>query len=672
MKLFVIFILFTLGFQARAAGLQVEAVPGWRKISEHPDGMIFQKEKSPQNEMIVVQSFAAQKSDAAFFEKMTAKGLTEVRRKIFDKLGLADYQVLSLRNLSPLQKNIASSQILIESSYVDYAGKGVHMIERQYVVGETFYVLSYRMNGNISDYDKVRILLDEFKPARDVATNKSSRSVAGEMSTNQAVMPAVLSFESRISAAPEKAQEEKMTAEEIALRCQDVPPERRRSAEDMGFADGLITAAGSPVDCLLGVMDNVWDILKGAYEILAGGVKIIFDQEYRSQITATIGIVAAEAYKDPAAFSSRIAAAVYNAAKKNVGEFFECLSPSAKIEAVCKMVSNLIPVGLMSKILTKAPLAAEEVARLAKIAKEAAMARGTPYVERSVSIRGVRHDKILGTGDNTLSKVANRMEEKGIDTYIKPNFENARTRASSGVNDGAPVLYFRKNILKNPDDYAGLIGHEATHAVNTSRALGQQDLGYARTVGFKTSGEVNLNPGLSVYKKYMRIDEIHARAVHSGVEIDRAEKAFKAGNVKEAKKRLDEAAEKIEEASKMQRASRALFNEAQFELSEAGPGQIVYNKKDGVLTIHVPMHTEAEAKHLKKLKKAASGPAYAAAVANSGGVKVSVEVGKGLKNSAARSRAADIMQLSTKDMDRFNKTFAANKKRLEALKQKLK
>jgi len=88
-------------------------------------------------------------------------------------------------------------------------------------------------------------------------------------------------------------------------------------------------------------------------------------------VNASVGTVVAQMKKDPADFSKRVGAALWNAIYTGVGSFFSCLKSEEQVRSICNLASNLIPLGLLAKLITRAPLAVEEIALLARASTEA-------------------------------------------------------------------------------------------------------------------------------------------------------------------------------------------------------------------------------------------------------------------------------------------------------------
>lgn len=672
MKIAVFFLLFLTVFSAHGVSLQSPLPQGWKEISRHSQGQIYRLEKSRRDEMIVVQSFPAQSEDARLFENITPVQLTKVRQPIFAAIGLYGYRVLDIRRLSALQKNLSSQQILIEASYRDLTGEAVQSIERQYLVGQTMYVLSYRVNAKfIEDYDKVRALLDQFKPEIALAKGQSAvRTVAGELSQNRPGMSSPADSDDYVGLErPQEYEEPKMTRAQFDERCQNVPAEKRKSYDDPGFQSALEASFAGAKSCLVGVAEYAWDIVKSLGQMVYNGGRMVFDKEYRSEVAATAGTIAAEAYRHPTEFTKRVANSVYQAVNQYADDFLVCLNGPAKIEAVCKLASNLIPLGVVAKLVGKVPLAADEIENLVKIAREARK----PYIEKAVDLKGDKAYKVAAGGDDTLSKAARSLEKRDIGVYVKefPESKSNTTAYSTADKDNKPIVVFRKSVLKDPESQAGAIGHEATHAVNRLRANKAQELGRARTVRFKAQGDARLNPQMSTYKTYSRADEVHARAVQSGLELRQAEKAIAAGNYQAAKGFLKEASVRIDEGEKMRRAAKANFRLAreEIELSE-NFNHLHYNGKTGEVVVIVPLHTPEQVARLAKLKKI-DYQAYLKAERNVDGVRVSVDVEAGLEKSKALKRAEEVLRLADQDIDRFNKSFQINARKLKELEARM-
>jgi hypothetical protein len=391
------------GTAAFADAFKNYAPSNWKKVSQKGDNSIYKNLQSGDNETIVLQAFAAQSKDTQLLSRLNLRILTQSREKFLNTFGIGNYTALAAE-MGRAKDSRFKNYVEIDSLFRDLQNHDVQMIERQYVANGKMFVVSYLIDAPaINDRKRAARALDAFQPIWNakqaeqeiqfpptVVPNDACKGLIAfgirYFSTDAYADEVVQSSGSSTVTSPGSAStatpassynEQKMSDSEIAQQCKDVPAEKRRTAADNSFMGQVKTTLSTPGSCLMGVASNAWDIVKGAYDILAGGVKMLFSSEYRSEVTSTVGVVAAEIYKSPTEFALRVASEMGNAIKKYAGETFPCLKPSEQIKSVCKLASNLIPAGMLAKVLTKAPLLATESARLAKLARDAIDIQGS-------------------------------------------------------------------------------------------------------------------------------------------------------------------------------------------------------------------------------------------------------------------------------------------------------
>jgi hypothetical protein len=374
------------------------APSNWKKISQKDENQIYKNLQSDDNETIILQSFTAQLEDAQLLSQINLKALTQSREKFLNTFGIGNYTALSTE-MRRAKDSRFKNYVEIDSLFRDLQNHDVQMIERQYVANGRMYVVSYLIDAPaINDRKRAARALDGFQPIwnsakqaeQDPPTQRlfssdackgliafgirylSTDAHAGELVEGSGSSSVQATSGNSSTATPATPyNEQKMSDSEIAQQCQEVPIEKRRTAADNSFLGQVKTTLLTPGSCLMGVASNAWDIVKGVYDIAASGVKMLFSSEYRSEVTSTVGVVAAEIQKSPKEFALRIASEMGNAIKKYAGETFPCLKPSEQIKSVCNLASNLIPAGMLAKVLTKVPLATAESVKLAKLARDA-------------------------------------------------------------------------------------------------------------------------------------------------------------------------------------------------------------------------------------------------------------------------------------------------------------
>jgi hypothetical protein len=463
-------------FIARAVDFTILASREWKKISQDGENAIFRDLLSQSNETIILQAFRPQAKDVALIENLTTGKLTTARSKMMDRFGIGNYTALEITH-QPIEDSRIKKLVVIESLFRDLKNRDVQMVERQYLSSEKMYIITYLIDAPaINDRKRVFKILDQFRPnilssvsANENAPSLPSVSIFQMLDQTISLLPSAHASEVAESSTPLSSEsnsnsavaaslihENKLSASDIEQNCQNVPIEKRRTAADVSFLSLAQTTLLAPKSCILGIADNAWSIVKGAYDIGAAEIKYTFDSGYRSEVNSTIGVVVAEIKKDPKEFARRVVGEIYSCAQGAIGDFFGCLKPSEQIRTFCNLASNLIPAGLLAKILTRAPLTAVEISRVAKLAKDALGLKSAKTIDEVATINKTAI---------TPAQSADLVESpKGFSVESMTDAKNAPSNSLDLTNNGKPAgqvdinykpdrqaLEFSTNLYKGTD-----------------------------------------------------------------------------------------------------------------------------------------------------------------------------------------------------------------------------
>ena len=446
-----IFLSSTVGF---AAAFKIEAAGNWNLVSKNGDNAIYKKSKSKENERIVLQVLPAKARDQQLLSHLDLKKLTFVREKFLNRVGIGNYTALSVE-MGPAKDLRFKNYTEIESIYRDFKNQDVQMIERQFVAHGAMYVISYMIDGVAVDRKHARALLDLFQPLWNsenrvqndfqfeslpfvsgackslVATGfryfSAEAYAAGELA--EPLRSAALSWHNSSNSAmlASSTYEFGMSEDEIAQKCKDVSPEKRRKASDDTFQGQIGTFVNAPGSCLVGVAKAAWEIAKGAvnatrdiFVIQGKMLKLMYDGEYRLEVESSAGAFVSEIEKAPKDFAKRMAEELGASALKYVGETFPCLSPAEQTKVICNLASNLLSGGLLAKVMTKVPLAAQEAGQVEKYAHEAlaGIYGKAPAAKKEIDeLAGVIAKRTGGTVAEAPIKTMDRALEKAANAY---------------------------------------------------------------------------------------------------------------------------------------------------------------------------------------------------------------------------------------------------------------
>ena len=257
------------------------------------------------------------------------------------------------------------------------------------------------------------------------------------------------------------------------------------------------------------------------------------------------------------------------------------------------------------------------------------------------------HYPVLPGETDPLSKAARSLNASGVNTYVK-DFTGTdltmkayqSTEYQPDKQKLVPIVVFRRSIINNPEGFAGTINHEKSHALNVLRAQSNKLVGQARLIEFKAeSGRVLSGDS---YAKYMRIDEVHARAVQSSTQLSLARNALAEGHIDVARDQVRQASDVITTGVRMKSES----SDHLALTSKALLGSNDYSKKTGVMTVKISTQ-------------------------NGSRVNVQLNVGKFLAPDQANSNAVELVNRAQRDLNDMITVFNKNRNRLHQLQQKL-
>jgi hypothetical protein len=355
---------------AFAGDFKVALPPAWTLQSRDSQGSVYVNSASSSSERIVVQSFNLQYQPSEFQNDLANKKdeLNRVRGKFFSLAGLGNYNILSLGKIK-LSGQKFSQMHVIQSRYLNFEGSEVQMLERQYSALGRLYVVTYLVqSGALGDPNRLELLLNRFQPLPSGSRVPSSETLRSDTTK----LTSVPEISDAAKQSPVRDLDMKNTDNQ--KQCERVLGSRSRKAEEQGFLATVekSMAGENNGSCLLGLVDNVWGLVKGFAELFWSGLKYInpFSGAYRDQVHATVGVIASEIAAGPKKFAMRMASEIYNVAAQGAGDFFNCKTDAEQVRDVCNIAANLIPIGLIGKVILKAPLAAVDVAKASAVVKD--------------------------------------------------------------------------------------------------------------------------------------------------------------------------------------------------------------------------------------------------------------------------------------------------------------
>ncbi|PWU20417.1 MAG: hypothetical protein C5B49_04355 [Bdellovibrio sp.] len=340
----------------------------WTLISTHEQSLIFKNTQSKNNEMLVLQVLEIDE-DPAFMEKDAGakkRVVEEVRQNFMGRLGFTSFKVLSFAEMPAPHEEVQAYQMT--ASFLDLSARKVQLTERQYIHGRKLYVLTHMMDSAHSVAHRGQKMLESFRPNFEKARQPTSASELakpvgeiikgkkGEEGAGVLVLPP-----HQLRNYPESTE-----------KCEKVPAEKRRQPGEASVLDGLTSTAAMPFDCLTGILvDNLWEMLMGLAELGWAGLKYAFSSEYRTQVNATIGSLAAQIKKDPSGFAKKVGQEIVTAISTGITNFTDCYNFRSQVRAFCNVASNLIPQKLLLKLLSKTKMAIEDTAKIVNLARTA-------------------------------------------------------------------------------------------------------------------------------------------------------------------------------------------------------------------------------------------------------------------------------------------------------------
>ncbi|PWU13268.1 MAG: hypothetical protein C5B49_14930 [Bdellovibrio sp.] len=268
--------------------------------------------------------------------------------------------------------SFASSLTLIQSKYRDFNQIDVQMFERQYVIGDKLYAVTYLEDAAVVDNrGQIQNYLDYFVPVPE----KISRNPSSEFGKETAAGGSV--FNARSNANPWTIQDLDMSRPENIKECEAFCKEDQSKCRKPGMAGFWddINVSKLIYNCFKGLAQGIWGMAEGIWDLVKFGWKYaksgITGDGYMTQVHAAVGAAASELWKNRAKIPERIAVGLWNAAKKTLGNFFLCASNAEQFRQVCLVGSNFLPLGIIWKMVTHAPMTAAELAEV-----DAAFLRG--------------------------------------------------------------------------------------------------------------------------------------------------------------------------------------------------------------------------------------------------------------------------------------------------------
>lgn len=441
MKGLAVFLILLMSWRCLAADFQVTAPPQWKLIDSDGDGLrLYKNSQSKANESVTIHSFQMEYPErgAHLVLHERAKELTELRRRFMINFGIQDFAVIAMERRKSTNPGFGYMQV-IQSSFIDIEGRDVQALERQFLRNGKLFVITYLIDSPaLNNRERAEQVLDLFQPQ----TNSHGRDPA-----------AAAEVLSRIGSSAARAGvstygSDAFSSRDLDMRdprnqtlCKDVPAERKRSESDQTFMGVLDNTVKAPANCFLGTVDNFVNFVKGTVSLMTSAGKYLnpFNSIYRDQVNASVGAVVAAFAKDKSGFMKKAGGALYDFIAKQVGETFYCLKPSEQVRAICDFATNFVPLGSMAKLVTKsAPMAGEELAKLARGAREAVgdlkVQKGeSRALDMSPDQRIREAQKVIGRELTAPEKVAvleahevgtgekgaDRIREAGVDNYTK-------------------------------------------------------------------------------------------------------------------------------------------------------------------------------------------------------------------------------------------------------------
>jgi hypothetical protein len=580
------------------------------------------------------------------FSRSLETSLDEVqaeRSRFLQIFGITRYSIINHEKLKSSMSGFKTVDVL-HSQYNDPSGNVRHAIEFQYVRSSKAYIVTYVSEARSlsdADLDRINKILLQFHPLIHFSKLHALNNLMDWLidgaeaevvsSSSSGTTPMVYT-----AGAP------------LPSYCKDVPAEDKRGPNEAEIQPKLDSASWE--DCKSNLKKGASEILDTLNKIdrATGPDRIEGTLE---QAGAAVGSLAAAFYNNPNGMWNSFTSGIVNLAKKTAMsgvEITQCLNANAIQKRLCKALPGLVAGGALGKLAAGGKVAIEGADEVtAALAKAPKVESKVAKLGDAVEIDGIAHSPVVASdSSDTLSKVASNMEEKnGVKTYVRAFSESEKGYAYASEDaDGKPYMVFQRSTLENPETDANVIAHEATHVSNSLRAADNQDLGAARTVEFNTAssslGDSQVLSSITGYSTHMRIDEIHARAVESGVSINRAQQAISDGDLNSARTYLWSAKNAIKTGREMQTNSARILNKA---LENAH--DVVYDKSSGKVEILVEMKTPRTKAQIQKIKEMlAKLPDVQYSENNENSIYITVKVGSNFSADGARIRANALLE----------------------------
>jgi hypothetical protein len=357
----------------------------WKLISQSEENYFFENSKSRNGESIVLQVISAQPGDDTLIENISLKSLTNSRDSLLSKIGLFNYSAL-FQKLGHSKNSHFRSFVQIESMYMRIDGQPVQVVERQAVVDGKMYTISYQIDTTaLNQIEHAQQILDTFQQAWVGDSNVAE--VTFEPSAKRAPASSDLPSDAVLSAtqgsgpdnsvhSTDSLNEPKYSEQWIMKSCQDIPAYKRRSLSEPSFSSYMQSGSSVVKDCAL----DAWQVVKDIGSLLHSGIKLVSDPKYRSEVETSVGWVVAH--------PREVGTALYNSLSANLDDPnpFYCMKTSDQIRSICRMAKGLIKAGLLANVLSKIPMAAGELKRLARIAKDAVFVDGAKELSAATEI----------------------------------------------------------------------------------------------------------------------------------------------------------------------------------------------------------------------------------------------------------------------------------------------
>lgn len=413
--------------QAALGEFKVATPKTWRAEFAGVGGEVFRNETSRANEMVAlhVVDIGPESEWTSDFKQKKVDGLKRAREKVMERMGLSGYTVLEVQSKAPSDRKFRYIAT-IESRFRSSRMKDVQVLERQYVGKRKLFVVTYSIDGaTIPDRRRAETVMNWFTPIPEPSRLPASEIV--ETSTGTTARSG--SIEEPTSA---PVRDLDMSLPENARRCEHVPPHRRRGSDDRSFTSVFQSSIGTRGNCLVGVVDGAWDLASGAAGMIWSMFRYQLSSSYREQVNAATGAVVSELVSSPRAFASRVSSELWNRAAQATGDFFVCLKPEVQTQIVCKIALDLVGGGVLTKVVTRAPLTAAEAAQMRSVI--------TNHVNASSPAAGPAGPRLAQASASSLSATSPQMASRSAATV-----QSSAERVAAIRNDFPELALIRRD-----------------------------------------------------------------------------------------------------------------------------------------------------------------------------------------------------------------------------------